>query len=689
MEAQALLEKTKALPKATKALPVVLRRLAFRDSWLEQDLPDLDDDIDKEEQNATVRLVRIGVPIPQPAHIPGYFVMSSAPPNIENAKEMDKAERDDAADGVQEIARYLYDVYTRGGPAGPAPELIIAVHGYNSGRSSVRDWYKNIFHYINRYDHAIPVQRNQVFIGYRWPSENIELKRLGEAFRAMPPLPLGLMLMGFLGAFILFGLELAALFKLIGFVETLGGFFLALFLSALVGLSTIVVTLLLLRMAVYFRDRYRAENFGVLDLVELLRQIDRAMVKLKAEDIKQQRSEKTNSEKDNCEEIDPEEAAVNDWKGTPRKVRISFLGHSMGGFVVTNVVRILSDVFDARSIGNQPPPDIGSVFKLERLILASPDIPILTIVSSRANFLSSSLRRFTESYLFSSEGDLALRIASATANYFMFPSRTREMGHRLGNVSLTLSSEECKDSSPKGHQVRRKGSDRSRTDYGIINFSDLREQFVYDGSSFEEMLARLKFRAMEKLFLTYNFFGKKQGYNTLKKLLDNWKKVDQTEKTSDSEATTIPNVTIADLFTYFDCTDYQDVKFSLQRRSCPKAKGILTFANNRKAALSWWDYFLLMVWAPFRGVNVHGGYFEGKFTQELIYRIAFLGFTGYLNTVYHDPRAAFDPHTALSKLDQRCRELGIQGFLSPMRYRVNILGKDVTDDKQKLLEVIE
>ncbi|MEM7650797.1 MAG: hypothetical protein AAF204_01785, partial [Pseudomonadota bacterium] len=40
-------------------------------------------------------------------------------------------------------------------------ELMIAVHGYNSGRSSVRDWYKDIFQYINRHDAAIPCQGNQ------------------------------------------------------------------------------------------------------------------------------------------------------------------------------------------------------------------------------------------------------------------------------------------------------------------------------------------------------------------------------------------------------------------------------------------------------------------------------------------------------------------------------------------------
>ncbi|NJL46158.1 MAG: hypothetical protein HC922_11540 [Leptolyngbyaceae cyanobacterium SM2_3_12] len=107
--------------------------------------------------------------------------------------------------------------------------------------------------------------------------------------------------------------------------------------------------------------------------------------------------------------------------------------------MVTNVIRILSDVFDSRSIEHQPTSDVGDVYCLERLVLASPDIPVLTIISNRANFLASSLRRFSESYLFCSEGDIALRIASTAANYIAFPSRTQSRGYRLGNVALQIS----------------------------------------------------------------------------------------------------------------------------------------------------------------------------------------------------------------------------------------------------------
>ena len=193
-----------------KPLPVVLRKFVFRDALSQIHDAYLDQDIDAGQDSAQVKLLKIGAPAHKQASIPSYFVMSSAPPNIENAQEMQESELQAAAQGVGEIASYLYDVYSRAEEDAPNPELMIAVHGYNSSRSSVRDWYKNIYKYINRYDTAISRQGNQVFIGYRWPSENIELQRLGEALKALPPLPRDLMFMGFVGALILLIVEIAA-----------------------------------------------------------------------------------------------------------------------------------------------------------------------------------------------------------------------------------------------------------------------------------------------------------------------------------------------------------------------------------------------------------------------------------------------------------------------------------------------
>ncbi|MGC8710875.1 MAG: alpha/beta hydrolase [Leptodesmis sp.] len=172
---------------------------------------------------------------------------------------------------------------------------------------------------------------------------------------------------------------------------------------------SIILALILLRLSTYFRDNYRATNYGVPDLVELIRQLDLAVVQMR-----QSKGRPTNE---------------------PR-IKLSFIGHSMGCFVVTNTIRILSDVFDPPSINKTPTAEIGNVFCLERLILVAPDIPVETVIPRRANFLRASLRRCQEAYIFASEGDLAVRLASTAANYFSFPARTKFSGYRLGNLTV-------------------------------------------------------------------------------------------------------------------------------------------------------------------------------------------------------------------------------------------------------------
>jgi hypothetical protein len=58
------------------------------------------------------------------------------------------------------------------------------------------------------------------------------------------------------------------------------------------------------------------------------------------------------------------------------------------------------------------------------------------LISNRSNFLSNSLVRFEEVFLFSNEGDEVLRQISTTANYFSFPTKSNNFGYRLGNVCL-------------------------------------------------------------------------------------------------------------------------------------------------------------------------------------------------------------------------------------------------------------
>ena len=73
------------------------------------------------------------------------------------------------------------------------------------------------------------------------------------------------------------------------------------------------VTTFILRIAVYFRDGYRATSYGVPDLVEIIQQIDKKY-------------------------LEKEPKTKND-DGQLKRVELSFIGHSMGAYVVTGAVR--------------------------------------------------------------------------------------------------------------------------------------------------------------------------------------------------------------------------------------------------------------------------------------------------------------------------------------------------------------
>lgn len=179
-------------------------------------------------------------------------------------------------------------------------------------------------------------------------------------------------------------------------------------------LAALPLVVVIFRILVYFRDAFRAEHFGVPDLVEFIRHLDL--------------------------ELDKQLA-----KYPRRRVSLSFIGHSMGALVAAGTVRILTDVFDQNSMADldsaehaeSPKPEIGRRLRLGNLVLVSPDIPAEALLSGRSNFLASSIRRFREAHLFSNEADVVLRCISAIANAFSFPSSTRKHGQRLGNTHVT------------------------------------------------------------------------------------------------------------------------------------------------------------------------------------------------------------------------------------------------------------
>jgi Alpha/beta hydrolase of unknown function (DUF900) len=523
--------------------------------------------------------------------------------------------------------------------------LTIFVHGYANSEKDVIKRSQKIYEYVQEKNVNT---KKQLFFGYRWPSENLFMgennnqnnqcrnliKNLQYAHQSLPTLLKGIFWFSIVSI-------LVYLINLVTLKNQWAD--LALFIGT--GLFSIVMALIGLRLSNYFRDRDRASNYAVLDLVDFLRKLDLAIFNeylieaLKShpsfndeirgkvelyEEGKEEYQTKLNL-------IDNLEIGSEEIKNEitlkiqqeKKKIALNFIAHSMGAFVVTNVIRILSDVFDPKSIDPisiddniTGVSDIGKTFTLGRLVLLAPDIPVETIISRRSNFLASSLRRCQGAYIFSNEGDLALRLASTAANYFSFPAKTLFSGYKLGNITVkhfakkdskTLSSLHSKNGNPKKYQPQ----------YGFINEQTGRRL---------PALQYLEIRASDKEHR--NLQEDPFVLNT-----------QQQEGGLASQKVT-----------YFDCTDYIDQKgkahidhnFSKNHKG---NQGILTYAL-KNSALNLGDYVCLTIAYFFRvnhrnnktsggfivsddkWINTHGGYFEGKFIQTLIYDLAFLGMEG-------------------------------------------------------------
>jgi hypothetical protein len=483
-----------------------------------------------------------------------YFIESTAPDNVEQGADAGGKPPDgliavDPDEAVKEIAATL----TPENDPGIDANLVVMVHGFNTPRARALDFYGKALAALRSDKDKLfgdPARRT-VCVGYRWPSERIG-SVLGSSLSALPALPLIILCVSALAIAVAVWVT-AALFKLMGMTETN---FVGQALVALVAISLllifVIVILALLRAIVYFRDVYRATNYGVPDLVEVIRQIDRETVqRLKG-----------------FPEASPRPRAA-----------LSFIGHSMGGLIVTNAIRVLSDVFSQDVIrttlsGRLRPETaarerageddevsgrVGHVFTLMRFVLVSPDIPAEALLADRANFLASALRRFREAYLFSSEGDEVLRAISTSVNYFTFPTMRRIYGYRLGNAEILASAFGA--TSPGRDQL-----DLLRT-----------------------------------------------GTKSLKFLSG------QTTRAQRPAA-------VARAFTFFDCTDYKDGD---------PPKGLLTEAldvkrNDPNASIPLWRQLKLLILYALGKVDVHGGYFDGAVTQRLIYRLGCLGFDNSL-----------------------------------------------------------
>ena len=566
---------------------------------------------------------------------PCYFVMSTAPINIEDSNHAFEG-----AASYQESNAALAEMTAHLKRHHGDAEVLVMVHGYNTGRENVRNWYRDAARDITRRYPQLP--KGLVLIGYRWSSEQMNGDESGDvkskrksARQSLPKImdytyQISLMgaIAGFVGSFIGYGLLLV---KGVSWLAVLA-IFSGLFTVAMVVFAPLV-TIFALRVSNYFRDTFRANQYGVSDLVELIRQLDDGLV----------------------EQVENPDRTAREKYWENHRIRLSFVGHSMGAFVVTNAVRVLSDVFDRASVGRLgrgsvakmlPSSKVGNVFSLGRLVLVAPDISSETIISGRANVLRSSLRRFEEAYLFCNEGDMALRLASTTANYFSFPAKTRDGGYRLGNVT-----------------VREASATRKIETAGIVNL-------LPNGELVKENV---------RAFLSYLYIRRSRS------LLDRQLEIGLDEGTR----------SIAELFTYFDCTNYCELIPNPQTKILER-KGILTRAVN-KTSLEMIDYTLLCKDFVQGKRDPHGGYIfsgDADFTKRTIYGLACLGWSGFLETLQAEPN--YDKHlqqvqqnrsidlntrqqqelARLFALDALCNSKGVQVLMSPERYHVNLLDQD-------------
>jgi hypothetical protein len=111
---------------------------------------------------------------------------------------------------------------------------------------------------------------------------------------------------------------------------------------------------------------------------------------------------------------------------------------------------------------------------------------------------------------------------------------------------------------------------------------------------------------------------------------------------------------LPEVFTYFDCTDYIDSK-----EADGPATPLLTFACRTKQfdpqkGLSRPEHVGLLLKYVRKQINVHGGYFQGELCQQLIYRLACLGFDTTIRG-----------YGGINSFSDKCKERQIRALLSP------------------------
>ena len=198
--------------------------------------------------------------------IPIYFIESTAPNNVDDTDQISTDPLPhlqlipNSDDAVRQIAADL--------AKGKHPNLVVMVHGFNNPKPDVLKTYTAAAIAVNR-DQAIRSREGLVCLGYRWPSEKMGQPWHG-TWDAMPTLPTWILYLGAILSivpfvFFYFAPDSHWAFDVLRFLRNI----IADHLATMIGLTLagLVLTAALLRVIVYFRDNYRASNYGIPDLI--------------------------------------------------------------------------------------------------------------------------------------------------------------------------------------------------------------------------------------------------------------------------------------------------------------------------------------------------------------------------------------------------------------------------------------
>jgi Alpha/beta hydrolase of unknown function (DUF900) len=377
-----------------------------------------------------------------------FLVTSTTPVSLNVKRDLPNPSRFRSLFNVDELARLISE--------GNFTSLTLRTHGFANPAGSFYEAFSNEANELKR-DNILGTDR--LYIGYHWPSEQpFSSKSLrSDVIANLDALAKFLFVLSGMSGIV--GFALYALLRLIVVpILQIIGFplvwpwrnFNAVVELAVQWYWLIPTTFLfwllafwLLRLFVYHRDRYRAIHYGAPDLAEFFWRLDSALSKT---------SQKLQTD----------------------VLKVNLIGHSMGGLLLTNMLRVLSDKFGKDEVGLCLPdfrlvdptgiphdeiqaenrvgvdwqlqeilcPDqsqdisrLGDHLDLMKIILASPDIPLEFLRESRNNYVRSAISRCDQIFLMSSDRDIVLRYLSAVINWFSEPSIEMSAA-RLGNVHL-------------------------------------------------------------------------------------------------------------------------------------------------------------------------------------------------------------------------------------------------------------